>query len=161
MKPYAVTASAPMMTPIGDERQAGEPSYAIFVHDLVLPVRIGVWDHEKLAPQRVRFTIDLTMDNPNTPRSDDLGDVMSYDMLVDGIKAIIAEGHIQLVETLAERIADLALKDPRTQNVSLLVEKLEVLPDGGVVGVKLMRQRTQMQSNPWANPWAGFDSSKK
>jgi len=65
--------------------------------------------------------------------------VVSYDDVVAGIRAIVAEGHINLVESLAERVADMCLADSRVTRVNVQVEKLDVLSDEAVVGVEIER----------------------
>jgi FolB domain-containing protein len=110
----------------------------IFVHDFVLPVRIGAFDSEHEAPQRVRFTVDACVARP-TRVPERLPEVFSYDLITDGIRAIVAQGHIHLVETLAERIAAMVLAHPAIQSVTVRVEKLEVGP--GSVGVQITRER--------------------
>ena len=59
--------------------------------------------------------------------------------MVAGIRAIVAEGHINLVETLAARIADMCLADRRAARAQVRVTKLDVLGNGAVVGVEIMR----------------------
>lgn len=110
----------------------------VFVHDLVLPVCIGVYEHEHAAAQNVRFNVDADIARPSHP-AQDMRDVLSYDIIVDGIRLITAGGHIPLAETLAERIAAFVLDYPRVQRVTVRVEKLDVSP--GRVGVEISRQR--------------------
>jgi (5-formylfuran-3-yl)methyl phosphate synthase len=110
----------------------------VFLHDWVLPVRIGAYARERTAPQRVRFNVQATVLRPATPTRD-MSDVFSYDIISDGIRMLTEGQHIALVETLAERIAALILAHPRVAKVSVTVEKLDV--GTGVVGVTLERQR--------------------
>lgn len=118
------------------ERQGA--SQRIFVRDLVLPVRIGAYSHERHAPQNVRFDVAVDVDSPRgEPHG--MGEVFSYDLITDGIKALVAEGHVDFVETLAERIAALVLSHPRARRASVTVEKLEVGPGG--VGVEIVMER--------------------
>jgi dihydroneopterin aldolase len=119
----------------------GDPSLTdrIFVHDLVLPVRIGAYAHERAAPQRVRFNVDaLVIRGPR--QAQDMRDVFSYDIISDGIRLLVAAGHVPLVETLAERIAAMALAHPRVVKVTVKLEKLET--GSGIVGVIIERTRT-------------------
>jgi len=110
----------------------------IFVHDLVLPARVGAFDEEHDRPQQVRFNVDACIARPaRVPER--LPEVFSYDLITDGIRAIVAQGHIHLVETLAERIAAMVLAHPQIVSVTVRVEKLEVGP--GAVGVQITRQR--------------------
>jgi dihydroneopterin aldolase len=121
-----------------DAPKDGGDTDRVFVHDLVLPVRIGVYEHEHTAAQSVRFNVDAEIARAGQP-AQDMRDVLSYDIMTDGIRLIAATGHIPLVETLAERIATFVLGYPRVQRVTVKVEKLDVGP--GRVGVEIRRQR--------------------
>ncbi len=125
------------------QRVEAQPGvYRIFVRDLVLSCSIGVHDHEKLAPQRVRLNVDVTAREPGAALEDDIVKVVSYEDLVTGIRAIALEGHINLVETLAERVASLCLSDPRVVTVRVRVEKPDVIAEASGVGVEIERRRS-------------------
>jgi dihydroneopterin aldolase len=113
----------------------------VFVRDLVLQAEIGVHRHERRQRQPVRVNIDLTVQEDLRPLEDRLENVVDYETLVDGVRTIVAAGHINLVETLAERIAGLALADARVVSTRVRVEKLEILPDAESVGVEIERRR--------------------
>src|SRR5690606_20354497 len=83
----------------------------MFVRDLVLTCRIGVYRHERFGGQRVRVSVDLGV--REEPLADRLSDVVCYDRIVAAIRRIAAAEHVNLVETLAERIAAVCLEDPR------------------------------------------------
>ena len=72
---------------------------------------------------------------------DDIGNVISYEGILQGIRTIAAGDHINLVETLAEQIADLCLADARALKVRVRIEKLEVEPAAAGVGVEILRYR--------------------
>jgi dihydroneopterin aldolase len=114
------------------------PTDHVFVHDLVLPVRIGVYASEHEKPQRVRFNVDVQALRP-PHEAEDMRDVFSYDVVTDGIRMIVARGHVALTETLAERIAALLLEHPRVMRVTVRVEKLDT--EAGAVGVTIERER--------------------
>ena len=111
----------------------------IFVRGLVLPVAIGVYDEEQGITQKVGFTIEASVAAGVSPKGDNIDEVPSYDDLVKAVKAVIANGHVGLVETLAARIADRCLTDKRIISVLVRVEKLERGPDS--VGVEIVRPR--------------------
>jgi dihydroneopterin aldolase len=121
-----------------DSDSEGTGTDRVFVHDLVLPIYIGVYGHEHAAAQKVRFNVDVEIARGGQPPQD-MRDVLSYDIIVDGIRLIAAEGHTPLVETLAERIADFIFDHPRARHVTVQVEKLDVGP--GRVGVEIRRKR--------------------
>jgi len=110
----------------------------VFVHDLVLPVSIGAYDFERNETQKVRFNVDVEIRRA-TRQAEDMRDVFSYDLIVDAIRLILSRGHVALVETLAEEIANALFVHPRVVGVEIKVEKLDVLD--GSVGVELRRDR--------------------
>lgn len=114
--------------------------YGIRITDLVLPANIGVYEQERLGPQRVRFNVELQVREHIGPLNDDIANVLSYEDIVCGIKSILADGHINLVETLAEEVASLCLADPRVFRVRVRVEKLDVIPEAAAVGVEIERR---------------------
>lgn len=123
-----------------DAAAASEALTRVFVRDLVLDGQIGVYDSEHGRQQRIRFNVDLRVRLPSgAMRADQLGQVLSYEDIVNGIKALLAEGHVKLVETLAERIADQVMADPRVALARIAVEKLDVFP-GAAVGVEIERR---------------------
>ena len=112
----------------------------LFVRDLVVPCAIGVYAHEKGKRQNVRINVELNIAEPDAQHHDRITEVVSYDDVVTGIRALADLGHIHLVETLAERIADLCLADRRVDNVRVRIEKLDVLAEAESVGVEIDRQ---------------------
>jgi dihydroneopterin aldolase len=110
------------------------------VRDLILPCRIGVYSHEKDHEQRVRINLELTcVEHPAV--NDEHRNVVCYADVVEDIRRILGEGHINLVETLAERIAAQCLEDHRIVGAKVRVEKLDVMPEASAVGVEIERQR--------------------
>lgn len=118
----------------------GVPAYRMFIRDLVLRCRIGVYAHEKLHPQRVRINVSMRVQPDMAPRNDDIANVLSYDQVLGEIKRLAAGGHINLVETLAETIADICLTDHRVIEARVMIEKLDVEPEASV-GVEIERRR--------------------
>jgi dihydroneopterin aldolase len=120
------------------ERPETDSAYdKIWVRDLILPMRIGVWSEEHNLSQRVRFTVELWASGCGH-RPGDLSSVISYDFIIDGIREIVSQGHILLTETLAERIAAHCLSHRRADKVRILVEKLDRVP-GASLGCEIMR----------------------
>lgn len=115
--------------------------YRILVTDLVVPWRIGVRRHEEERRQRVRINLDLAVRGLPDADRDDYHDVLCYEDIVERIREMAATGHVKLVETLGQRVAELCLSDPRVDKVTVRVEKLDAVPDAGSVGVELTQRR--------------------
>ncbi|HXV73265.1 MAG TPA: dihydroneopterin aldolase [Sphingomonadales bacterium] len=114
----------------------------VFVRDFVTAARIGAYQSENGRTQKVRINIDLAVNEESAALTDRLEDVVCYDRVVADIKTIIAAGHINLVETLAERIAGMALQDHRVVSVRVRVEKLQAVEGAASVGVEVERERS-------------------
>jgi 7,8-dihydroneopterin aldolase/epimerase/oxygenase len=128
---------------------ANASAYQVFVRDLVLPCSIGIHAYERDVRQRVRINADLDVFESGPFEGAGLDRVLNYEMIVKGINAIADASHIDLVETLAERIAQLCLEDRRVLHVRVRVEKLDVYPEAESVGVAIERWRDQEREAPW------------
>jgi dihydroneopterin aldolase len=120
----------------------------VFLHDLLLTAAIGVYAQEHGRTQRIRVNVDLGVTDDGarglsrvSVGRDDLARVVDYAAVAETVRKIVGAGHVQLVETLAERLAEACLDDPRVQLARVRVEKLDVLPDGASAGVEVERRR--------------------
>lgn len=113
----------------------------VFVRDLVLSCMIGVHRHERSGAQRVRINLDLAV-REGRNLDDDLSNVVCYERITIGVREIVSRGHINLVETLAEGIAAMCLRDWRVRSVRVRIEKLDVFADVTSVGVEIERFST-------------------
>jgi len=111
----------------------------IFVKDYVLDCHIGVFEEEQGVTQKVGFSIEAGVAEHVGSNRDDIADVPSYDDLTNAVQKTLKVGHINLVETVAEKIAAYVLMDKRFVWVRVRVEKLE--RDPGAVGIEIVRPR--------------------
>ena len=112
-------------------------STLVFVRNLELLARIGVHGHEHGKPQPIRINVWLTC--KTSAEGDKLDNVVDYETVADNIRAIVAAGHINLAESLAERIAASCLEDKRVETARIRVEKLHALPGTESAGVEIER----------------------
>ena len=110
----------------------------VFVRNLIMPADIGAYGYEHGHKQRVRFTIEAEVYRDIGP--DDMRAVFSYDVIVDAIRIVLAAGHYELVETVAERIAESVLLHERVRAIEICIEKLDITPPASV-GVRIKRER--------------------
>lgn len=111
----------------------------VFVRDLMLMASIGVYESEQQHSQRIRINVDLSVDGSLDVVDGDLSSVVCYDQVVRKIRTIVDSGHVHLVETLAERVADMLLQDRRVKSARVRVEKLDAVADTASVGVEIER----------------------
>ncbi|MSO54799.1 MAG: dihydroneopterin aldolase [Rhodospirillales bacterium] len=111
----------------------------VFIRDLVVETTIGVHRRERRAPQRVRINLDLAVTEGEAPLGDELANVVCYEAIADQVRAIAAADRLKLVETLAETIAQICLKDRRVRSARVRIEKLDIFPDATSAGVEIER----------------------
>ena len=122
-------------------RAENAPKRRVFVRGLVLDAFIGAYDAEQGSTQPIEIDLEMDVIEPADPVSDRLEDVVCYGKMTDGIKAIIAGGHIKLVETLAERIADLALAHEMVLGVIVRINKPRAIAEASAAGVEIERRK--------------------
>lgn len=127
--------------PVPAIAEASRPARRVFVRDLLLDALIGVYPEELTRAQKVLINMDLWVaETPGQPPRS-YAEVVCYDNLVQRTKMLLAEGHVGLVETLAERLAGLCLEDPRVLRARVRVEKPDAIAEAAGVGVEIERRR--------------------
>lgn len=111
----------------------------VFVSQLEVMTVIGVHDAEKRGAQRVTVSVDLKVRDSGPSRTDRLVDVLDYAEVVRLVERLTRQGHVNLLETLAERIADGCLADNRVLAVRVRLEKPDVIANARAVGIEIER----------------------
>jgi len=126
-----------------DARARGElisnPRDRISLRDHICEVEIGAFQMERGTTQRVSFDIVVEVAAPAAPLADDVDRILSYEMLVQAITDELAAERLNLLETLAERIAARILRAPQAVRVFLRIQKLDLGP--GALGVEIVRSQ--------------------
>lgn len=129
-------------SPARDSDHRRPQARRVFVRDLEIVASVGVYEHEKRYEQRIFISADLTVRDDYDGVSDRLEDVLDYSALVDGIARLVQSGHVNLIETLAERIAGHCLEDPRVESVRVRIEKPDAMPLCRSVGIEIERRQS-------------------
>ena len=130
-----------------DSDSVPDAHYRMIVRDLVLPWQIGVRPHEENRRQRVRINLDLIVEEQTDPQADNYPEVICYEKIVENIRDMASEGHVRLAETVAHKVAIMCLADPRVQQATVRVEKLEAMHDATSAGVEITRSRRKSAKN--------------
>ncbi len=110
----------------------------VFVRGLTVEAGIGVHDHEqgRLQP----LVIDVSLELAPAP-VERLADTINYETVAAAAHAIIAEGHVGLVETFAERLASACLGDDRVRRCTVRIEKPGALDAAAAAGCEVVLAR--------------------
>ncbi len=114
-----------------------DPLDRISLRDHVVEVEIGAFQAERGVRQRVLFNLVVEVRPQRGPVDDDVDRILSYDRLTEAIAHELAAERLNLLETLAERVAERILLEPRAERVFVRIEKLDRGP--GALGVEIVR----------------------
>lgn len=112
---------------------------AVFLRNFVTDASVGVYAHEHAAPQKLRFDLCVYL-TPPFDWHDRLDEVLDYDRLRAGVLGLLAGGHVNLLETLGERIVDMCFAFPAVAGVHVRIAKLQAHADCEV-GYETRRRR--------------------
>lgn len=110
----------------------------VFVRGLRVEAGIGVYDHEHGRLQTLVIDVTLELGAHQVER---LGDTVNYETVAEAARAIVAAGHVGLVESFAERLALDCLADPRVRRVLVRVEKPGALEGAEAAGCEVAYSR--------------------
>ncbi len=114
----------------------------IVVDGLVVEAFIGVHDAERTARQRVRFDVEIDTVDDYMDRVRATGEYVSYADVVEYVQQRADTGdHVELVETWAEDVADVALRNRLATSVRVTVRKLDIFEAAAGVGITIERRR--------------------
>ena len=114
---------------------------AILLRDLRVEALIGIHKRERHVRQTLSIDLDIGLPGTAVFTSDRVADTIDYEQVALRIRELATSGHFRLVETLAERIAGLLLKDFGAPWVKVSVSKIGILPNAKFVGVSIERRR--------------------
>jgi dihydroneopterin aldolase len=116
----------------------------IFIRELKVTTLIGIYEREKRVPQTLQLDLDIALPNSRACYSDDINDALDYATVAAHIQTVLSEGHFSLVETLAEHIAQIILKDFSAPWVKVSVAKLQAIRNCKMVGISIERGQVKL-----------------
>jgi 7,8-dihydroneopterin aldolase/epimerase/oxygenase len=118
---------------------SADPRDRISVRDWPVEAEIGAFQAERGHLQRLLFNVVVEVRPPSGPLDDDVDRILSYDRITEAIADTLAAERLNLLETLAERVAERILAEPRAMRAFVRIEKLDRGP--GALGVEIVRAR--------------------
>ena len=121
---------------------SADPRDRISLRDHVVEADIGAFQKERGHKQRLRFNVVVEVRPAPQPLDDDVDRILSYDRITEAIAAELAAERLNLLETLAERVAERILAEPQSMRAFIRIEKLDVGPYA--LGVEIVRSRAEV-----------------
>lgn len=111
----------------------------VFITDLRIQTIIGIYDWERVTPQTVRLDLTMGWDSRRPAEGDDIAQALDYKQVSDRVVALVSTSRFQLVETLAERVAQLVREEFGCPWVRVRVAKPGAVKEAAEVGVEIER----------------------
>jgi len=111
----------------------------IFLRELKVDTLIGVYEWEKRVPQTLQLDLEIALPNSRACRSDDIADALDYAEIIAHIQGVLSSRHFNLLEALAEHIAQILLDDFKAPWVKVSVAKLQAIRGSKTVGICIER----------------------
>ncbi len=115
----------------------------IFLRELKVTTLIGVYEWEKRMPQTLQIDLDIALPHSRACQTDDIQDALDYADVAQHIQTVLGDGHFSLLETLAEHLAQIILKDFNAPWVRVSVAKLQAIKNCKMVGVSIERGQAE------------------
>ncbi len=113
----------------------------IFIHDLRLETRIGVYEWEQHLRQTLRLDVELGLPSDTAFSTDDLADALDYAAVVRRLQAFATDHPHKLMERFAQAVADIVLGEFNAPWVKVRVAKLAPIAGVRELGVAIERRR--------------------
>ena len=114
---------------------------AILVRDLRVEALIGIHRRERHVPQTLSIDLDIALPGTAVFASDKVADTIDYEQVALRIGELAKSGRFRLVETFADRVAALLVRDFGAPWVKVSVAKIGILPNAKFVGVTIERRQ--------------------
>ncbi len=111
----------------------------IFLRELKVETLIGVYEWEKRVAQTLQLDLEVALPDSRACETDDINDALNYADIVRHIQSALASRHFNLLEALAEHIAQIIIQDFKAPWVKVSVAKLQAIRNCKMVGISIER----------------------
>ncbi len=121
-----------------DTQQATD---TVFVHELRVETIIGIWGWERKIRQIVSIDLEMGTDIRRAAETDNIDDTLNYKAISKRVQQFVADSEFQLVETMAEKIAELVLQEFNVPWIQVRVSKPGAIRGAKNVGISIHRSK--------------------
>ena len=113
----------------------------IFLEDLQIETVIGIYDWERAIRQRISLDLDMRFDIKRAARTDRVDDTVNYKQVAKRLIQYVGNSRFELIETLIERVAQIAMYEFGVQDVTARLRKPGAVRYSKTVGIEITRHR--------------------
>ncbi|MFT5500323.1 MAG: dihydroneopterin aldolase [Woeseiaceae bacterium] len=116
------------------------PTDTIFLQELKVDTIVGIWDWERKIRQTVSIDLEMGADIRRAAENDDIESTLNYKLVAKRVQQFVADSEFQLVETMAEKIAEVVLQEFEVPWIQVRVNKPGAIRNAKNVGVLIRRE---------------------
>lgn len=113
----------------------------IFLSDMRIETTVGIWDWERKIKQTVSIDLEMGADIRRAASSDSIEDTLNYKSVAKRVQQFVGDSGFQLVETMAEKIAETVLSEFDVPWIRVVVNKPGAIRGSKGVGIKIFRRK--------------------
>ncbi len=117
------------------------PTDTVFVHELKVETIIGIGGWERKIHQTVSIDLEMGADIRRAAETDSIDDTLNYKAISKRVQQFVADSEFQLVETMAEKIAELVLQEFNVPWIQVRVSKPGAIRGAKNVGILIHRSK--------------------
>ena len=119
----------------------------VFIKDFVIEEIIGIHKHEKIKKQKIKFNIELDINQSSIPHENDIKSIVDYEKITIKLENLAKNKKYNFLESLAEDSFKEIFQDKRINSVTIKIEKPEALKNAKSVGVEVFKTRKDYEGS--------------
>jgi dihydroneopterin aldolase len=116
----------------------------IFLQELKVKTLIGIYPWERNVAQTIQLDLEIALTTSRACVTDNFEDALDYALIVQRINDVLSKKHFNLLEALAEHIAQIVLIEFGSPWVRISVAKLEAIPGVKKLGIRIERRQEDL-----------------
>ena len=119
----------------------------VFIKDFIIEEIIGIYEHEKIKKQKIKFNIVLNVNQSSIPDEKDINSIVDYEKITNKLKNLTKRKKYNFLESLAEDSFEEIFEDSRINSVTIKIEKPEAIKNAVSVGVEVFKTRKDYEGS--------------
>ena len=119
----------------------------VFIKDLIIEEIIGIYEHEKIRKQKIKFNIGIEVNQNTLPDENDIKSIVDYEKITKKLENLVKSRQYNFLESLAEDSFKEIFEDKRINSVTIKIEKPEAIKNAKSVGVEVFKSRSDYEGS--------------
>ena len=119
----------------------------VFIKDFIIQEIIGIYEHEKIKKQKIKFNIVVDVNQNTVPDEKDIKSIVDYEKIKNKLKNLVKNKKYNFLESLAEDSFKEIFEDKRINSVKIKIEKPDAIKNADSVGVEVFKSRSDYEGS--------------